>query len=183
MASRGEYSEEEKARALTALAANRGDVSRTARQLGISRRTLKRWVDAAGSAMPRASSVGQADSLPFGSDWDGDGRLTACPTDSAGRPGADAASDAHSLPRGPLADELEAVARRLAGALDGKIEEATLQQTATALGIVVTKMQLLRAGGEGGGGSAEHAPRIYIPDNGREEEDAGDTPPPGSCAP
>lgn len=43
-----------------------------------------------------------------------------------------------------LADELEEIAQQLAGALAGKMAEASLQQTATSLGIVIDKMQLLR---------------------------------------
>lgn len=161
-----EYAEEEKAQALAALAASGGEVSRTARQLGIPRRTLRGWAEAA-----RARESGEAESLPFDADEVTEDRLTACPTVCARGAGTGVGreAEARSLLNGALADELEAVARRLTVALHGKIEEATLQQTATALGIVVTKMQLLRASGEGGG-SAECLPRIYIPDNGREEE-------------
>ena len=111
MASRKEYSDEEKVRALAALAAGGGDVSRTARQLGIPRRTLRDWADA---ARARGSGVGQAVSLPFEPDEDTDGRLTACPTGCDGRlsacttdrgTGDGGGANARSLPCGPLADD------------------------------------------------------------------------------
>jgi hypothetical protein len=43
-----------------------------------------------------------------------------------------------------LADELETVAYQLTAALVGKIDDASLQQTATSLGIVIDKMNRLR---------------------------------------
>jgi len=43
-----------------------------------------------------------------------------------------------------LANELEAIAHQLAGAMGDKIANANLQQTATSLGITIDKMQLLR---------------------------------------
>jgi transposase-like protein len=43
-----------------------------------------------------------------------------------------------------LADELEGIAYKLAKAIPDKIEEATLQQVTTSLGITIDKMQLLR---------------------------------------
>jgi transposase-like protein len=43
-----------------------------------------------------------------------------------------------------LAEQLEEIAEKLAEAIPGKVGDATLQQTATSLGIVVDKMQLLR---------------------------------------
>jgi transposase-like protein len=43
-----------------------------------------------------------------------------------------------------LADELEAIALKLAEAMPDKVKDATLQQIATSLGIAVDKMQLLR---------------------------------------
>lgn len=50
----------------------------------------------------------------------------------------------HDQKKGSLADELEEIAEKLAGAMPGKVAEASLQQTATSLGIVIDKMQLLR---------------------------------------
>ena len=43
-----------------------------------------------------------------------------------------------------LADEMEKIALNLVDAIPDKIKEASLQQTATSLGIAVDKMQLLR---------------------------------------
>jgi hypothetical protein len=43
-----------------------------------------------------------------------------------------------------LADRLEAFAHLLVGSLPGKVEDATLKDAATALGIAVDKMRLLR---------------------------------------
>lgn len=46
--------------------------------------------------------------------------------------------------KGELADCLSVVAHELVEAIGGKIAEASLQQVATSMGIVVDKMQLLR---------------------------------------
>lgn len=43
-----------------------------------------------------------------------------------------------------LADKLEGIAYKLADAMPDKIEEATLQQIATSIGITIDKMRLLR---------------------------------------
>lgn len=45
-----------------------------------------------------------------------------------------------------LSERLEAIAHQLVDALPGKIGEASLQQTATSLGITIDKMQILRGG-------------------------------------
>ena len=46
--------------------------------------------------------------------------------------------------KGELSERLEAIAHQLVDALPGKIDEASLQQTATSLGITIDKMQLLK---------------------------------------
>lgn len=102
---RTRYSDEDRANALAALAANGGNVSLTSRQLSIPRGTLKQW--ARGERHPEAAQLSQEK-------------------------------------KGPLADALEAVAWKLAESLEGKVGEAKLQPTATSLGIVIDKMQLLR---------------------------------------
>lgn len=99
------YSDEDRANTLAALAANEGNVARTAKQLGIPAKTVENW--AKGTNHPEAAELGDRK-------------------------------------KGVLADKLEEVAWKLAGALDQKIEQAGLQQTATSLGIVIDKMQLLR---------------------------------------
>lgn len=48
------YSDEDRANALAALAANGGNLAQTARQLGIPRATLQRWLE--GSAHPEAAA-------------------------------------------------------------------------------------------------------------------------------
>ena len=101
-----EFTEDDKAAALAALAANAGNVSKTARDLGIPRTTLSRW------------SNGE--------------RITDGVT-----------AKAH-VKKSALADELESLARILVGAMPEKVADATLQQSATALGITVDKMQVLR---------------------------------------
>ena len=58
-------------------------------------------------------------------------------------------NDLRTQKRGDLADRLEEIAWQLAGALPDKIEGAALNHIATALGITVDKMRLLR--GESGG--------------------------------
>ena len=100
------FTEDDKAAALAALAANAGNVSKTARDLGIPRTTLSRW------------SNGE--------------RITDGVT-----------AKAH-VKKSALADELESLARILVGAMPEKVADATLQQSATALGITVDKMQVLR---------------------------------------
>lgn len=99
------YSDEDRANAIAALAANGGNVARTAKQLGIPAKTVENW--AKGDRHPEAADLGDKK-------------------------------------KGVLADKLEEVAWKLAGSLDQKIEAAGLQQTATSLGIVIDKMQLLR---------------------------------------
>jgi transposase-like protein len=47
--------------------------------------------------------------------------------------------------KGELADRLEELAHLLVEAIPNKIDEASLQQVATSLGIAVDKMQLLRS--------------------------------------
>ena len=102
---RRSYSDEERANALAALDANDGDVSRTARQLGVPRKTLEDW--AKGHVHPAVAEVRQEK-------------------------------------KGTLADAIEGVAWKLLDALPGKVPDADLRQTATALGIAIDKMRLLR---------------------------------------
>lgn len=103
---RRQYSDEDKATALAALAANGGNVRKTSRDLGMPYDTLRSWA--------KGENINQ-------------GVVKLQP---------------HK--KKALADKLEDIAHKLAGALPEKIEEASLQQTATSLGIVVDKMQLLR---------------------------------------
>jgi transposase-like protein len=100
------YSDEERGNALAALAANGGNVNKTARQLGIPLRTLWNW--ATGACHPEAAEIGQRK-------------------------------------KGPLADVFEGIVWQLLGSITPeKMAAATLQQLATAAGIAVDKMQLLR---------------------------------------
>ncbi|MFL5340904.1 MAG: transposase [Gemmataceae bacterium] len=57
------YTDEEKATALAALAANGGNVDRTARELSIPRKTLERW--ARGGVHPQVAQSGQEKRLPL----------------------------------------------------------------------------------------------------------------------
>ncbi|HYH63586.1 MAG TPA: transposase [Urbifossiella sp.] len=102
---RRRYSDDERASALAALAANGGKVKPTAKQLGIAETTLRQWAE--GHRHPEAAQMS-------------------------------------ALKKGPLADRLEEIAWQLADALPGKVETASLQQTATSLAIAIDKMQLLR---------------------------------------
>lgn len=101
------YTDEYRAEALAALAANDGNVKRTARQLGVPYTTLKQW--AKGIVHPEA-------------------RANAQPKKEL------------------LADRLEELAHLLLDDLarPEKIMGASLPHVATALGIAVDKMQLLR---------------------------------------
>lgn len=103
---RQQYSDEDKATALAALDANRGNVKGTAKNLGIPEPTLRSWAKGRGTNA--------------------------------------AVADLQAHKKKDLADKLEDIAHKLAGAISDKIKDATLQQTATSLGIVVDKMQLLR---------------------------------------
>jgi transposase-like protein len=54
-------------------------------------------------------------------------------------------SQSSDIKKGALADRLEELAHLLVEAIPNKIDEASLQQVATSLGIAVDKMQLLRS--------------------------------------
>jgi transposase-like protein len=58
VAGRRRYSDEERAAALAALAANRGNVARTARQVGLHPNTLRQW--ATGQRHPEATQMSEA---------------------------------------------------------------------------------------------------------------------------
>jgi hypothetical protein len=107
MASKQRYSDEFRADALAALAANGGNLNKTALELRVPWKTLKNW--ASGARHPEASQMAQNK-------------------------------------MGHLADTLERVAFLLAGDLQdaARRERANVTQVATALGIVVDKMQVLR---------------------------------------
>ena len=106
MATKKQYSDEDKASALAALDANGGNASKTARQLGIPRITLLDW--------------------------------------SKNRGVSDDMSELRQVKKVELAEKLEEIAHKLADAIPGKINDATLQQTATSLAIAVDKLQLLK---------------------------------------
>jgi transposase-like protein len=99
------YSDDDRANALAALAANGGNIDRTARQLGVPRATLQSW--AKGSRHPEAAE--------------------------------DAAQK-----KGPLADSIEDLARKVLAGMEDKIEGARFNEAAVGFGILVDKMQLLR---------------------------------------
>lgn len=102
---RRRYSDEERANAVAALAANAGNVSRTAAQLGIPAKTLENW--AKGSAHPEAADNGEQK-------------------------------------KAGMAAALDEIAWKLLGAIEGKIGDASLSHTATAMGIAIDKARLLR---------------------------------------
>jgi transposase-like protein len=105
MAAKRVYSDEDRANALAALAANGGNIEQTARQLGLPRKTVSNW--ASGNRHPEAAHLGRRK-------------------------------------KKDLADALEAVAWKIAGALARKINAASLSSAAIALGICIEKMRLLR---------------------------------------
>ena len=114
------YSDDERASALAALAANGGNVNRAAKEIGIPHDTLRRW--SRGERHPEARQM----------------------------------SDGKKL---PLADAIESVVEKMVEAVGGKIENAPLQQLATAIGILIDKMLLLRAPkGEGSGATPGSVP-------------------------
>jgi transposase-like protein len=103
--SRRRYSDEFRANALAALAANGGNTERTAKQLGVPESTLRAWK--AGDRHPEAAKECEKK-------------------------------------KGPMADTLEAVAWQLLDALPAKIPDASLKETATAMGIAIDKARVLR---------------------------------------
>jgi hypothetical protein len=107
-APRRRYSDEERAAALAALAANNGDASATARQTGIPRVTIAHW--AKGNVHPSV--------------------LKDC-----------------QQKQQDMAAKLEEVAWKLVNAIPRKIKDAPLSHTATALGICLDKIRILRSDG------------------------------------
>jgi transposase-like protein len=105
IAMRRHYTDEQRAEALAALAANGGNIKLTAAQLGIPRMTLADWANG------------------------------AC---------CEAVTELRHQKKQDLADALEALAYKLVEAAAGKIADAPLQACATAAGIAVDKMLLLR---------------------------------------
>jgi hypothetical protein len=63
--------------------------------------------------------------------------------DGKGTPNA--VADLRDVKKSDLADRFEEIVHQLLGAMPGKIEEATLLQCATTVGIAVDKMILLRS--------------------------------------
>jgi transposase-like protein len=104
---RRRYSDEDRANALAALAANAGNVLLTAEQLGIPECTLRQW--ATGRRHPEARQMSEEK-------------------------------------KAPLADRLEQIAHDLLDDLadPDRRRASSLKETATALGIALDKMQLLR---------------------------------------
>ena len=122
---RREYSDEERAACLAALQANGGNLSQAARQCGVPRNTLRRWVEEQQKAPPVADGATQ--------------KKSGCDTVAGPSPAA-----LVPVVSGKLADKLEAIAHQIAGVMPGKIEEASLSQLSVSLGILVEKMRLLR---------------------------------------
>lgn len=115
------YTEEERAAALAALTANGGNLAKTAREVGVPRKTLEAW------------------------------RLEIKPPDSESaasprhrQPKTVVSVDAYERAAGQLDEKLESIAHRLADLIPGKIDGASLQQCAVSLGIAIEKMRLLR---------------------------------------
>lgn len=100
------HSDNRKAEALAALDANGGNVARTARQLGIPRKTLSEW--------------------------------------AAGRGVAEDVAEIRQQKTEALADRLETIAHSLLDSFKDKLPDASLKDAATAFGIAVDKMRLLR---------------------------------------
>lgn len=123
--SKRSYTPEERAACLAALAANGGNLAKTAQQCGVPRKTLAEWARIIKSA---SGGEGVADRSPV-----------KTPT----------AQEAHALvapAKASLCQKLDAIADSLADDL-GQPERrmtATVVQIATALAIVIDKARLLR---------------------------------------
>ena len=99
------YSDDQRANALAALAANGGNIKRTSRDLGIPQQTLREW--SKGLCHP-------------------------------------AVTELRDQKKGTLAQGLEEMAWKLIGVVPEALKDCNIQQLATALGITIDKMQLLR---------------------------------------
>lgn len=119
---RRSYTPEDKAASLAALAANGGNLAKTAAQVGVPRKTLAEWQK---QQTPRG---GVADASPP--------KKAAAEQVAKLLPGAKVA----------LSDRLEQVASALVDKMDDpeKIAAATLSQLAVAAGVAIDKMRLLR---------------------------------------
>jgi len=117
------YSDADKAAALAALAANGGNVARTARQLDIPRKTLAGW--------PEEHPAGP--------------ELATSSPPKKGRPATPPpAPEAIAAAAGSLSDQFRSFVGRVLGlTTDDDIRAATLAQRFTAAGIAVDKAQLL----------------------------------------
>lgn len=116
------YTPEDKAASLAALAANGGNLAKTARQVGVPRKTLALWAQRVQEATP-------ADA-------------TTPPKKGVAAEVAAMLPDASAC----LADKLEHVANVLTGHLTDpeKIADASLNQIAVAAAVAIDKMRLLR---------------------------------------
>ncbi len=131
-----EYTPEEKAAALAALEANRGNLKRTARECGLPVTTLRRWDAEVGPDPGRTKDHGGPSGGP-------DPEANPARTPKKHPPTPVAAVEAA---RTILADELERAVRGMVGQFfdEAKLREAGLKDTATTVGILIDKMRLLR---------------------------------------
>jgi transposase-like protein len=122
------YSDEEKAATLAALRGNAGNVGKTARECGVPKATLIRWIQQQ-SARSIEGSTGM------------DPQRTPEKQPSTAERIAAKLPDAERI----LAAKLDVIADKLAGGMtDDKITSASLPQLAVAMGGVIDKARLLR---------------------------------------
>jgi hypothetical protein len=134
------YSKAEQAAALAALASNAGNLARTAQETGVPRKTLAEWQKRQGRA--RGSGGGGEGGEGYSPPKKG-----GSPPAKGGRPAADPPTHDHIVQAGDtLADELERAVRGVVLKLfdKDKLDDASLKETATAAGILIDKIQLLR---------------------------------------
>lgn len=105
MARKRQYSDNDKATALVALDANKGNLNKTARELKLPLSTLKGWRD--------------------------------------GHVHADVAN-IRTVKKGTLAERFDDATELMLDVLHKKLEDASLQQIATSIGILQDKSQLLK---------------------------------------
>ena len=135
MARPPKYSDEERAAALAAFAANQGNLSQTASQCEIPRNTIRRWLEAQQESQASADTV-QPAFKPATEKKD--------PAEAPLPPRRLGFVELVPQAAASLADKLEKIAHKLADILPDKIERASLQQCAVSLGIAIEKMRLLR---------------------------------------
>ncbi len=113
------YTDEERAACLASLAANGGNVKKTARECGVPRQTLQRWIEAVAQGAAHCAAPQK-------------------------RPMAERVSEIMPAARRSLEEELERFARRGVRHALGCVKDLNAKDTMIAVGVAIDKALLLR---------------------------------------